>query len=81
MAALGKGTVDQELVTLRRHTKYMLAAVAALKGAEISTEDNGDTIVVKGNGGNVITCDEQLYFAIMPNSVKGFDHRGLFWSM
>ena len=39
----------------------MLAAVAALKGAEITTEDNGETIVLKGNGGDLVTCDEELY--------------------
>ena len=61
LAALGKGTVRIKNLLHSDDTKHMLAAVAALKGAEISTEDNGDTIVVKGNGGNFVTCDEQLY--------------------
>lgn len=61
LAALGKGTVRIKNLLHSDDTKHMLAAVAALKGAEISAEDNGDTVVVNGNGGNFITCDEQLY--------------------
>lgn len=61
LAALGQGTVRIKNLLHSDDTKHMLAAVAALKSAEISTEDNGDTIVVKGNGGNLITCDEELY--------------------
>lgn len=61
MAALGKGTVRVKNLLHSDDTKHMLAAVSALKGAEISTEDNGETIVVKGNGGNFVTCDQDLY--------------------
>ncbi|SGZ54467.1 CIC11C00000003898 [Sungouiella intermedia] len=61
LAALGKGTVRVKNLLHSDDTKHMLAAVSALKGAEISTEDNGDTIVVKGNGGNFITCDQEIY--------------------
>lgn len=61
LAALGQGTVRIKNLLHSDDTKHMLAAVAALKGAEISTEDNGDTIVLTGNGGNLVTCDEQLY--------------------
>lgn len=61
LAALGKGTVRIKNLLHSDDTKHMLAAVSALKGAEISAEDNGDTVVVNGNGGNFITCDEQLY--------------------
>lgn len=61
LAALGSGTVRIKNLLHSDDTKHMLAAVAALKAAEISTEDNGETIVVKGNGGNLITCDEELY--------------------
>lgn len=61
LAALGQGTVRIKNLLHSDDTKHMLAAVSALKGAEISTEDNGDTIVLKGNGGNLITCDDQLY--------------------
>lgn len=61
LAALGKGTVRVKNLLHSDDTKHMLAAVSALKGAEISTEDNGETIVVKGNGGNFVTCDQEIY--------------------
>lgn len=61
LAALGQGTVRIKNLLHSDDTKHMLAAVAALRAAEISTEDNGDTIVLKGNGGQLITCDEELY--------------------
>lgn len=61
LAALGLGTVKIKNLLHSDDTKHMLAAVAALKGAEISTEDNGETIVVTGNGGSMITCDDQIY--------------------
>lgn len=61
LASLGRGTVRIKNLLHSDDTKHMLAAVAALKSAEISTEDNGETIVVTGNGGNLITCDEELY--------------------
>ncbi|KAM9937669.1 hypothetical protein OXX80_002806 [Metschnikowia pulcherrima] len=61
LAALGKGTVRIKNLLHSDDTKHMLAAVAALKGASISAEDNGDTVVVEGNGGRFVTCDEQLY--------------------
>ncbi|RLV92022.1 Pentafunctional AROM polypeptide [Spathaspora sp. JA1] len=61
LAALGKGTVRIKNLLHSDDTKHMLDAVASLQGAEISMEDNGETIVVKGNGGNLITTDEELY--------------------
>ncbi|GME91062.1 unnamed protein product [[Candida] boidinii] len=39
----------------------MLAAIGALKGAEISWEDNGDTLVLNGNGGKLVACEEEIY--------------------
>lgn len=61
LAALGSGTVRIKNLLHSDDTKHMLAAVADLKGAEIATEDNGDTVVVKGNGGNMVTCQDALY--------------------
>lgn len=61
LAALGQGTVRIKNLLHSDDTKHMLAAVAALKGAEIATEDNGDTIVVTGHGGHLVTCPEPLY--------------------
>ncbi|KAG2733052.1 hypothetical protein G9P44_004042 [Scheffersomyces stipitis] len=61
LAALGTGTVRIKNLLHSDDTKHMLEAVASLKGASISTEDNGETIVVTGNGGKLVSCDEQLY--------------------
>lgn len=61
LAALGRGTVKIKNLLHSDDTKHMLAAVQSLKGAKVATEDNGDTVVVTGNGGNFVTCDEQLY--------------------
>lgn len=61
LAALGSGTTKIKNLLHSDDTKHMLDAVASLKGAEISSEDNGDTIVVKGNGGNLLSVDEELY--------------------
>lgn len=61
LAALGSGTTRIKNLLHSDDTKHMLAAVSALKGAEISAEDNGDTVVVKGNGGKLLSVDEQVY--------------------
>lgn len=61
MAALGTGTVRITNLLHSADTKHMLDAISALKGASVSTEDNGATIVVSGNGGKLQTCDEELY--------------------
>lgn len=61
LAALGKGTVRIKNLLHSDDTKHMLTAVALLKGAKILTEDNGETIVLTGNGGKMEACDEQLY--------------------
>lgn len=61
LAALGEGTVKVKNLLHSDDTKHMLAAVSTLKGAEISTEDNGETLIVKGNGGKMITTNEELY--------------------
>lgn len=61
LAALGLGTCRIKNLLHSDDTKHMLDAVALLKGAEISTEDNGETVVVTGNGGNLRTCSESIY--------------------
>lgn len=61
LAALGKGECKLKNLLHSDDTQYMLSAVAALKGAEISWEDNGETVVLKGNGGKLITTDEEIY--------------------
>lgn len=61
LAALGSGTVKIKNLLHSDDTKHMLAAVSSLKGAEISTEENGEVLVVKGNGGEMVTSNEELY--------------------
>ncbi|OBA18036.1 Shikimate dehydrogenase [Metschnikowia bicuspidata var. bicuspidata NRRL YB-4993] len=61
LAALGEGTVRIKNLLHSDDTKHMLAAVAALRGAQIAMEDNGDTVVLTGNGGRMVACDEPLY--------------------
>lgn len=61
LAALGSGKVKVKNLLHSDDTKHMLDAVSSLHGAKISTEDNGETIVVEGNGGKLTTCHEQLY--------------------
>lgn len=61
LASLGSGTVKIKNLLHSDDTKHMLDAVSLLQGAHISTEDNGETVVVTGNGGKLVTCDEELY--------------------
>lgn len=61
LAALGSGTVRIKNLLHSDDTKHMLDAVSRLKGAEITTEDSGETIVLTGNGGKMITCEQELY--------------------
>lgn len=61
LAALGEGTVRIKNLLHSDDTKHMLSAVANLNGADISTEDNGDVLVVAGHGGKLVAGDEPLY--------------------
>lgn len=61
LAALGKGQCKLKNLLHSDDTQHMLAAVSSLKGAEISWEDNGDTVILNGNGGKLITTDEEIY--------------------
>lgn len=61
LAALGKGECRLKNLLHSDDTQHMLFAVSALKGAEISWEDNGETVVVNGNGGKLICTDEEIY--------------------
>lgn len=61
LAALGKGECKIKNLLHSDDTSYMLNAVSALKGAQISWEDNGETVVVNGNGGNLVACEQELY--------------------
>lgn len=61
LAALGKGQCKLKNLLHSDDTQHMLTAVALLKGAEITWEDNGETVVVNGNGGKLITTGEEIY--------------------
>lgn len=61
LAALGSGTVRIKNLLHSDDTKHMLDAVSQLKGATITSEDDGETVVLKGNGGKMITCEQELY--------------------
>ncbi|KAL6941398.1 3-dehydroquinate dehydratase (3-dehydroquinase) [Hanseniaspora osmophila] len=61
LACLGKGVCKIKNLLHSDDTKHMLAAVANLKGATISLEDNGETVVVDGKGGLLESTTEPLY--------------------
>ncbi|SMN21643.1 similar to Saccharomyces cerevisiae YDR127W ARO1 Pentafunctional arom protein [Maudiozyma saulgeensis] len=62
MAALGEGTCKIKNLLHSDDTKHMLTAVDLLKGANITWEDNGETVVLEGHGGETLTvCNEELY--------------------
>lgn len=61
LAALGKGQCKLKNLLHSDDTHHMLEAVSALKGAEITWEDNGETVVVNGNGGKLITTEDEIY--------------------
>ncbi|SCU90251.1 LADA_0F02784g1_1 [Lachancea dasiensis] len=62
LAALGDGTCKIKNLLHSDDTKHMLHAVQQLKGASISFEDNGETVVVEGHGGQTLEAtSEPLY--------------------
>lgn len=62
LAALGKGKCKVKNLLHSDDTKHMLTAVEKLNGATISYEDDGDTVVVEGHGGETLrACSDPLY--------------------
>ncbi|CCG23602.1 Aro1 pentafunctional aromatic enzyme [Candida orthopsilosis Co 90-125] len=61
LAALGTGTVQIKNLLHSDDTKHMLDALSVLRGASISFADNGETVVVEGNGGNLFASERELY--------------------
>lgn len=62
LAALGKGTCKIKNLLHSDDTKHMITAVQELKGASITWEDNGETVVLAGHGGETLTAStEPLY--------------------
>ncbi|GAA6053965.1 hypothetical protein NBRC10513_002836 [Rhodotorula toruloides] len=53
LAALGNGTCKLGNLLHSDDTQVMMAALNEMKGAEFAWEDNGELLVVKGNGGKL----------------------------
>lgn len=61
LAALGSGTCRIENLLHSDDTEHMLTALHKLGGMQFSWEDDGDVLVVNGNGGKLTACGEELY--------------------
>ncbi|KAG0263627.1 3-dehydroquinate dehydratase (3-dehydroquinase) [Mortierella polycephala] len=61
LAALGKGTCRLTGLLHSDDTQVMLTALTKLGAATFEWENNGDTLVVHGNGGKMHIPDSELY--------------------
>lgn len=61
LAALGSGTCRIKNLLHSDDTEHMLTALHKLGGMQYSWEDDGDVLVVHGNGGQLRACGEELY--------------------
>ena len=61
LAALGKGTCRIRNLLTSADTEVMLAALTRLGAATFSWEENGEVLVVNGNGGNMKASKTELY--------------------
>ncbi|KAF5097458.1 hypothetical protein D0Z00_002395 [Geotrichum galactomycetum] len=61
LAAMGSGTVRITNLLHSDDTEYMLNAVQKLGGATVAWENHGETLVVKGNGGQLTAPVDPLY--------------------
>ncbi|KAJ2718377.1 3-dehydroquinate dehydratase (3-dehydroquinase) [Coemansia sp. Benny D115] len=61
LAALGTGVCRIKNLLHSDDTQVMLAALQAMGGCEFSWEDDGDTLVVIGGGGQLRVPDSELY--------------------
>ncbi|KAF9363488.1 3-dehydroquinate dehydratase (3-dehydroquinase) [Mortierella sp. NVP85] len=61
LAALGRGTCRLKGLLHSDDTQVMLTALTKLGAATFEWEDNGDTLVVHGNGGKMHVPDSELY--------------------
>lgn len=60
-AALGSGPCRVKNLLHSDDTEYMLTAIAQLKGASYTWEENGEVLVVNGNGGKLTATDKDIY--------------------
>lgn len=61
LAALGAGTCRIKNLLHSDDTEHMLTALEQLGGITYSWEDDGDVLVVNGNGGKLTACENALY--------------------
>ncbi|EGX45803.1 hypothetical protein AOL_s00117g8 [Orbilia oligospora ATCC 24927] len=61
LAALSSGTCRISNLLQSDDTQYMLTALSQLGGIKYSWEDDGEVLVVQGNGGKLSACPEPLY--------------------
>lgn len=61
LAALGSGTCRIKNLLHSDDTEHMLTALHKLGGMQFSWEDDGDVLVVNGNGGKLTACGDELY--------------------
>lgn len=61
LAALSKGQCKISNLLHSDDTEHMLNAIAKLNGAKISWEDNGETLIINGNGGEFTATNQELY--------------------
>lgn len=61
LAALGKGRCRITNLLHSDDTQYMLTALSKLQCATFSWEEDGDVLVVEGNGGSLKACKDELY--------------------
>lgn len=61
LAALGHGTCRIRNLLHSDDTEVMLNALVILKGATFTWEDDGQVLVVTGNGGELKASEEELY--------------------
>ncbi|KAF8476006.1 EPSP synthase-domain-containing protein [Kalaharituber pfeilii] len=61
LAALGEGQCHVKNLLHSDDTEHMLTALHQLGGITYSYEDDGDVLVVNGNGGKLFACGAELY--------------------
>ena len=61
LAALGQGKCRISNLLLSDDTQFMLSAISKLGGATYSWEDEGQTLVVQGNGGSLKASRGEIY--------------------
>lgn len=61
IAALGSGECRIKNLLHSDDTEHMLTALHSLGGVTYRWEEDGDVLVVKGNGGKLTACENELY--------------------